>query len=539
MCGIAMIVGDGWDPATFRSMIDAIEHRGTVTEVATSDGCAAATRRLPIVDRERAIQPRILQTPSVQTLCYNGELYNTRELRVELARRSRVPSTASDTELLALSLAEWGEDAVSRISGEFAFAVEVNGAVYVGRDPFGVKPLYYAISDGRIHVASEIKALVSVGTRVVEVLPGQHGWITGDGAQIRSYYDVGARLQQAESDGLFTCADDAAAAVRETVTQAIAARVRTDLPLAVILSGGLDSSIVATVASRFHRNVVAYTIGTADSPDLDYATRVARDLGLPHQVIEVAPKEFGRAALLDAVESSELTEYGDIINAAISARLFRAIGDDGMRVAIGGDCSDELFGGYPMYRDIPVQQQQRLFVHKLRNLGRTELQRVDRTSMAATVEARVPFLDPRVVDVALRVPTTMKTVDGVEKWILRRAFGDLLPDYVVARPKHGLSYSSGLHDRLRLYKPWVAGHYRRSGYAQHAPLRRDFDTVLTRAGNDLDRALSGPGLLSDHTAAEKSRDLLGALRWNLVAELPRRSSRRSDETALTVDEGQG
>lgn len=516
-----MIVGSGWDPNVFRSMIEAVDHRGTVTEVVTSDRCAAATRRLPIVDREWAVQPWVLESPSPRTICYNGELYNTGALRAELVRRSRIPSTDSDTELLALSIAEWGAGAVTRIEGEFALAVATDDAVFVARDPFGVKPLYYAISDGRIHVASEIKALVAVGAPIAEVPPGHQGWITGYAARLRSYYDVSDRLQEAKSDGLFTSVEEAAQAVASAVTGAIAARVDTDLPLAVILSGGLDSSIVASIASRYHRNCTAYTIGTADSPDLDYAARVARDLGMAHRVIEVAPKEFGRADLLTAVRSSELSEYGDIINAAISNRLFSAIGDDGLRVAIGGDCSDELFGGYPMYQDIAVAQQQRLFVHKLHNLGRTELQRVDRSSMSATVEARVPFLDPSVVDVALRVPNTMKTVDGVEKWILRRAFADALPDYVVSRPKHGLSYSSGLHDRLRLYKLWAAGQYDRCGYAQHAPLRRDFDTVLLRADNDLDRALADPRLLTDNTVREKGRDLLGALRWNLVPQASR------------------
>ncbi|MGW0038712.1 asparagine synthetase B family protein [Gordonia sp. NPDC003376] len=520
-----MIVGAGWDERILDGMVTAIESRGTITERWTRHDLAAVTRRLPIVDRAHAVQPWRYGPDERSTLCYNGEVYNLDEIRGALAEQGVVPTTASDTELVALSLLTWGDEAVPRFSGEFAFAAECGGSVYVARDRLGVKPLYYALADELVYVASEIKALVAVSARIMEVPPGHHGWISArTGARLRCYHDLDAEQHAAAA---YATTQDAVDAVRSAVTSAVESRVRTDLPIAVILSGGLDSSIVASIAARHHPGCVAYTIGTPDSPDLSYATRLARDIGMPHRVIEVRPSDIRRSAVMEAVRFSELTEYGDIINAVISAHLFSAIAEDGIRIAIGGDCSDELFGGYPMYQTIPAEQQRDLFLHKLHGLSRTELQRVDRASMAATVETRVPFLDNRVIDAALRLPMSMKTRDGQEKWILRRAFEDALPDYVVNRPKHGLSYSSGLHDRIRLYKPWIAAEYRRCGYRAHAPLRRDFDAALALSGNDLGRALAGDTLLADHTLFEKGKDLVGALRWNIAPRFSRKPTSAS------------
>lgn len=517
MCGIAMIVGT--DPSADRlaDMVGRAASRGLVTETSTQPGLVAATRRLPIVDRDHAVQPWNFGPGGCFTLVYNGELYNHATLRTTLRTEGCTFTTESDTEVIAAAFEKWGEEAVSRFEGEFAFAVASDNEVYMARDPFGVKPLYYAIADRCVHVASEIKSLVGLGARIVEVPAGQHGWIScRRGANLSPHFNLRHRALSGRQSQ-YSAEGAATHDVREAVTQAIECRVQTDLPLALVLSGGIDSSIVATVAARTHPDCVAFTIGTPDSPDIEYASRLASELGVRHEIVTVAPREITRTEILSAVEVSELTEYGDIINAVISRRLFAAIGAAGFRVAIGGDCSDELFGGYPMYDQVPADQRDELFLHKLANLSRTELQRVDRTSMAETVEMRVPFLDQRVVDVALRLPINMKVRAGVEKWVVRQAFADQLPDYITARPKHGLSYSSGLHDRVRLYKPFMAKAYRRNRYGAHAPLRRDFDYALAKANNDFHQARDRGLLLDDHTAREHVRDLAGAIRWNVWA----------------------
>ena len=190
-----------------------------------------------------------------------------------------------------------------------------------------------------------------------------------------------------------------------------------------------------------------------------------------------------------------------------------------MKVVLAGDGSDELFGGYDMYQQIGDETRQRLFQHKLRNLCRTELQRVDRTSMGQGVEARVPFLDLALVELAMRLPIDFKVRDGVEKWIVRETFADLLPDYIRQRPKNPMSHSSGLHERARLYKPLFGRIYRSFGYDVLGPMRRDFSIVLEQCDLDLDRALADAEDRADYTVTEHARDLAGAVRWNVQNSL--------------------
>jgi asparagine synthase (glutamine-hydrolysing) len=203
----------------------------------------------------------------------------------------------------------------------------------------------------------------------------------------------------------------------------------------------------------------------------------------------------------------------------------------GIKVVLTGDGSDELFGGYAMYDQAGgAAQARRLFAHKLATLGRTELQRVDRASMAATVEARVPFLDPALVEVARRLPMSLKVRDGQEKWIVRQAFAGLLPGYIRQRPKNPMSHSSGLHERARLYKPLFARIHRGLGYDRCAPVRRDFSAVLDACGQDLDQALAAAE--GDYAVREQVRDLAGAVRWNLAAAARRPARPRRDPEAV-------
>ena len=167
----------------------------------------------------------------------------------------------------------------------------------------------------------------------------------------------------------------------------------------------------------------------------------------------------------------------------VSVPLFERIHEMGVKVVLSGDGSDELFGGYPMYFRASPEPARRLFQHKIRNLSRTELQRLDRASMGHGIELRVPFLDLSLVELAMRLPRAFKERDGEEKWILREAFADLLPDDIRRRPKDPMSYSSGLHERFRLFKPLVPPDLPLFGYGLLEPMRRDFSIVLERPGS--------------------------------------------------------
>lgn len=521
MCGIALIIGPNPDAVVFGRMMDAIAARGEARETLSDDRHHLGTQRLKIVDRERAIQPWT-SSDGRFAVCYNGEIYNFRSLRSELTALGHELRSDSDTEVILEAFLEWGEQAMHRLRGEFAFAVadRVTDRVYLARDPLGVKPLYWSRGDGHLYVASELKALVPAGAPVREVPPGHHGW--GSPAQapaVAAYVDL---LTMGNDDEPITDVGEAARLVRAAVEDSIRVRLDTELTVGVILSGGLDSTLTLLHVREMHPKCVAFTIGTPGSDDVSYARRVTRELGVDHEVIEVTPGDIRLPDIREAIRLSELTEYGDVINAVISRLLFARVHSFGVKVVLCGDGSDELFGGYEMYRQPDPALRMRLFQHKLRNLGRTELQRVDRTSMGQGVETRVPFLDLALVRLAMRLPIEMKLRDGQDKWILRHAFADILPDYVRRRPKNPLSHSSGLHERVRLYRSQFPRIYRSFGYEQLGPMRRDFSIVLEQRGLDLDQALRDVDAQPDYSLADHARDLAGALRWNAVGAMRRR-----------------
>jgi len=526
VCGIAVVVGPRADPRRFASMLAPIAPRGDVEETLVEDGLCCGTQRLRIVDRDRAVQPWT-SADGRWALSYNGEVFNHRALRNELRALGHDMRSESDTEVVLEAFLEWGPEAVHRLRGEFAYAVvdRQTHDVLLCRDAVGVKPLYWSMADGCLHVASEVKALVPVGAPVHEVPPGHLGWGgPGEAPRLAPYVDL---LRLGEGEPPIDDVDEAAAAIRATLRESIALRVDTDLTVGVVLSGGLDSSVTLAHVAELHPDCVAFTIGTPDSDDLAYARRLTADLGVRHEVIELRPGDIDLDAVRTAIAMSELTEYGDIINAVVSVPLFRRVHELGVKVVLAGDGSDELFGGYDMYAQIGDDLRQRLFLHKLANLSRTELQRVDRTSMGQGVEVRVPFLDLELVRLAMRMPIDLKVRDGQEKWIVRQAFADLVPDYIRRRPKNPMSHSSGLHERARLYKPRFARIYADCGYDLAGPMRRDFSVVLDQCDLDLDRALAETARRPDFTPREHARDLAGAVRWNVSRAV---RSRRSPGT---------
>ncbi|HEX3461088.1 MAG TPA: asparagine synthase-related protein [Acidimicrobiales bacterium] len=520
MCGIALIVGRRADRIVFDRMMDSIRPRGDVEETLCEPGCLLGTQRLKIVDREHSVQPWV-SADGQWALCYNGEVFNYRELREELKALGHQLRSTGDTEVVLEAWREWGESAVHHLRGEFAFAVveRSSSRVYLARDPVGVKPLYWSQADATLNVASEVKALIHAGAPIREVAPGYHGWASPDSPpRLAPYVDL---MSLAEGEDPIEDPEEACRVVRDALVDSIRVRVDTDLTVGVILSGGLDSSIILTQALETHPDCVAFTVGTDDSEDVHFARRLANDLGVRHEVVELRPGNIHLDDVRTAIRMSELTEYGDVINSVVTRPLFERVHQCGVKVVLSGDGSDELFGGYSMYRDVSGDVSQQLFRHNIRNLSRTELQRVDRVSMGQGVEARVPFLDLSLVKLALQIPLDLKVKDGVEKWVLRHAFADQLPDYVRQRRKNPMSHSSGLHERIRLYRPLFAHLYRSFGYRLAEPMRRDFSYVLEQNQLDLDRTLTGGTLLDDYTAREHARDLIGAVRWNITTAAKR------------------
>jgi asparagine synthase (glutamine-hydrolysing) len=526
VCGIALIVGPGADRALFDRMMASIRPRGDVEETLCEDGRMLGTQRLKIVDRDHSVQPWV-SADGKWALCYNGEVFNYRELRGQLTALGHQFRTEGDTEVVLESFFEWGEEAVHHLRGEFAFAIveRQTGRVYLARDPIGVKPLYWSHQSGRLNVASEVKALVPVGASVVEVAPGHAGWGSPASApDLAAYVDL---MRLAEGEDPIDDPDEAGRLVREALVDSIRVRVDTDLTVGVNLSGGLDSALILLQVHEMHPDCVAFTIGTGDSDDVRFARRLAQELGVHHEVVEHRPGDIHLNDVRTAIRMSELTEYGDVINSVVTNPLFNRVHQCGVKVVLSGDGSDELFGGYSMYRQVSTDLSAQLFRHSIRNLSRTELQRVDRMSMGRGVEARVPFLDLSLVKLALQIPIELKVRDGMEKWILRTAFADILPEYIRRRPKNAMSHSSGLHERIRLYRPLFARTYRSFGYDLAEPMRRDFSTVLERNGLDLDRTLAGSEMWNDYSPGEHARDLAGAVKWNVATAARRLTGQKS------------
>jgi len=528
MCGIALLLANPItreNEVAFELMTQGIEQRGESLEVSATHSALLATSRLKIVDRERAFQPWY-DASGRFALCYNGEIFNHDKLREELHHLGRDFRSSSDTEVVLEAVLAWGQEALLRFRGEFAFALfdAEDDSVFVARDPAGIKPLYLAQSPTQTALASEVKALQHLQVPLFEVPPGHCGTIrSGQEPELAAYLDL---LRLGEGEAEITEVDEAKQKVATTLRAAIARRVDTDLPVGVILSGGLDSSIVATEVARLHPDVVAFTVGSPGSEDLEFARRLTADLGIRHVVVEIEPHKIGRRQVKEALRVSEAAEYGDVINAVVSMEIFRAVAKEGIKVVLVGDGSDELFGGYDMYRDIDRNTARRLFLHKIRQLSQTELQRVDRTSMGQCVESRVPYLDLDMLLLSMRIPLDLKVRDGYEKWILRQAFADVLPEYILARHKNPMSHSSGLHERIRLYKPLMPRWYRDFGYRVNGPMHRDFSIELLRANNDFEAAVTAAAKKEDFTKSEQVRDFVGALRWNVRNALrPGASSR--------------
>lgn len=529
MCGIALLIGPHarQESQTFEAMLKTVSPRGEVEETLLDDQALLGTSRLRIVDRDRAVQPW-QSADGRWALSYNGEIFNFSALRDELIAEGRKLRSTSDTEVVLEGILAWGEEALLRFRGEFAFALvdRQTRRVFLARDPAGVKPLYWSAVGGRLAIASEVKSLVGPlgpGVAVHEVPPGHCGWVEpGTEPQLHAYIDL---LRLGEGQPMVQDLDEATDLVRRTYREAVRMRVDTDLPVGVVLSGGLDSSLTLLHVREMHPDCVAFTVGTEGSEDLAYARRLTADLGVPHEVVTLRPRDLGLADVREAIRVSEATEYGDVINSVVSLKLFRRVHESGVKVVLTGDGSDELFGGYDMYREISAEQSRSLFLHKIRHLSRTELQRVDRTSMGNGVEARVPYLDLDMLTMAMRIPASMKIRDGYEKWILRHTFADMLPSYIRERHKNPMSHSSGLHERIRLYSPLFAGIYRSYGYDAIGPMRRDFWRVLVESDHDLERALVAAESARDFTAAEHARDLAGAVKWNLIGGM-RSASRR-------------
>jgi asparagine synthase (glutamine-hydrolysing) len=458
MCGFFCI----FDPsggaealrATALKQARLLRHRGPDwSGIYADDKAVLAHERLAIVDVNNGAQP-LLSSDGGQVLAVNGEIYNHRELRQRLA--SGYPfRTDSDCEVILPLYRAQGPSFLDELKGMFAFALwdKAAGDWLIARDPIGIIPLYTGRdADGRLYVSSELKALTGVCVSVEEFPPGSYQ--TRAMATAQSYY----RPDWREFDAVEHGADDAAA-IRTALERAVHSHLMTDVPYGVLLSGGLDSSLIAAITARFAARRVedddkteawwprlhTFSIGLEGSPDLAAARTVADHLGTAHHEFHFTVQE-GLDALSDVVHHIETYDVTTIRASTPMYLLARRIRAMGIKMVLSGEGADEIFGGYLYFHMAPNDREfHDELVRKLDGLHSYDCLRANKSTLAWGVEARVPFLDRDFLDVAMRTaPAAKRPSNGrIEKHILREAGRGLLPDSILWRQKEQFSDGVG------------------------------------------------------------------------------------------------
>ncbi|NNG17855.1 MAG: asparagine synthase B [Gemmatimonadales bacterium] len=458
MCGIAGIWGKR-DEDLVRRMMGRLAHRGPDAEGVYLD--AAGTlghRRLSIMDPQRGGQP-IYDEARERAVITNGEIYNYLRLRSQLSSRHSF-RTRSDSEVPLHLYEELGQAVVRRLDGMFAFAIADGESLFLARDPIGIKPLYYGQRDGVVVFASELKALVGVAEEVHEFPPGN---CFHSDTGFRPYYQVPDRVPRDMPLKMRL------QLLRETLDEAVQKRLMSDVPVGAFLSGGLDSSLIVALLRPYIHDLHTFSVGTEGSPDLEAARTVARYFGTQHHEYVFGPEDVAEV-LGEIIYHLESFDQ-DLVRSAIPCYFVSRLAAEHVKVVLTGEGADELFAGYEYYRGIrdwaSLHQELRRSVSTLHNIN---LQRVDRLTMAHSIEGRIPFLDLEMVQVAQTIPADLKLYTDEsgelwDKWILRKAFEDLLPTEIVWRDKQQFDEGSGTVQLLggildRWLEPEEAEQYR-------------------------------------------------------------------------------
>jgi len=465
MCGIVGVfdLKPGTDLETLRRQaVQAAakqRHRGPDwSGVYVDAGAVLAHERLSIVDIHGGAQP-LRSADGGLALAVNGEIYNHRELEAKLS----VPysfTTESDCEVINALWRAHGPEFVDQLNGIFAFALwdSAQKRYLVARDPLGVIPLYYGHDgEGRLWVASEMKSLVGI-CEDVAIFPPGHLLDSKDGV-VRPYRTRAWRDYAAVQGHTIEPAD-----LKAAFMEAVRRQLMCDVPYGVLLSGGLDSSVVAWCAAQFAKRRIedggkseawwprlhSFAVGLEGSPDLAAARIAAEALGTAHHEFHFTFEE-GLDALSEVIRHVETYDVTTIRASTPMFLLARRIRSMGIKMVLSGEGSDEVFGGYLYFHKAPdAKEFHAETVRKLDGLHQFDCLRANKSMAAFGIEARVPFLDLEFLDVAMSVDAEQKRVTPrvaggrpVEKWLLRKAFEGCLPESILWRQKEQFSDGVG------------------------------------------------------------------------------------------------
>ena len=458
MCGIVSIFNIKQQTHELRDkalrMSQKIRHRGPDWSGIYCGGSAIlAHERLSIVDPESGGQP-LFSPDRKQVLAVNGEIYNHQEIRRRYAGRYEF-QTGSDCEVILALYRDKGIDFLEDISGIFAFALydEEKDEFLIARDPIGVIPLYIGYdSDGTVYVASELKALEGQCERYEPFLPGHYYWSRE--ARMQRYYQRDWFDYAAVKDN--TASIDA---IHDALESAVKRQLMSDVPYGVLLSGGLDSSVISALAEKFSEHRIeddgqtraywprlhSFAVGLKGAPDLAMARLVADHIGTVHHEINYTIQE-GLDAIRDVIYFIETYDVTTVRASTPMYLLARVIKSMGIKMVLSGEGADEVFGGYLYFHKAPSAKDfHEETVRKLSKLHLYDCLRANKSLAAWGVEGRVPFLDKEFLDVAMALDPEAKMCPGqtIEKQILREAFADMLPAEVAWRQKEQFSDGVG------------------------------------------------------------------------------------------------
>lgn len=458
MCGIVGIFNIKEQRKELRQkalkMAQKIRHRGPDwSGIYVGSKAILAHERLSIVDPQSGGQP-LYSADKKQVLAVNGEIYNHRDLRNEYAGKYDF-QTGSDCEVILALYKHKGIDFLEDLSGIFAFALydEEKDEFLIARDPIGVIPLYIGKdADGKIYCASELKALEGFCDEYEPFLPGHCYW-SKEGVMKRWYQREWTEYETVKNN------DAKVSDVHDALEDAVQRQLMSDVPYGVLLSGGLDSSVISAVAKKYASKRIetdgasdawwpqlhSFAIGLKGAPDLSKAREVADYIGTVHHEINYTVQE-GLDAIRDVIYFIETYDVTTVRASTPMYLLARVIKSMGIKMVLSGEGADEIFGGYLYFHKAPdAKAFHDETVRKLSKLHMYDCLRANKSLAAWGVEGRVPFLDKEFLDVAMRLNPQAKMAPGnvIEKKIVREAFADMLPESVTWRQKEQFSDGVG------------------------------------------------------------------------------------------------
>jgi asparagine synthase (glutamine-hydrolysing) len=458
MCGIVSVFDLKVKPQDLRQqlldMSKKVRHRGPDwSGIYCGEKAIIAHERLSIVDPQSGRQPLYSKDRKL-ILGVNGEIYNHREIRTRYKDKYQF-MTMSDCEVILALYRDKGKDFMEDLNGIFAFVLydETQDCYLAARDHMGIIPLYMGWDEfGNFYFSSELKALEGI-CKKIEVFPPGHYFYSKEG-ELKRWYTRDWTSYDAVKDNTSDIT-----ALRNALEAAVHRQLMSDVPYGVLLSGGLDSSIISAVARKFaaHRietddekeawwpQLHSFAVGLEGSPDLAAARKVADHIGTIHHEIHFTVQE-GLDAIRDVIYFLETYDVTTIRASTPMYLMARVIKSMGVKMVLSGEGADEVFGGYLYFHKAPdAKEFHEETIRKLSKLHLYDCLRANKSLAAWGVEGRVPFLDKEFLDVAMRLnPEDKMAKNGkMEKWILRKAFEDYLPESVAWRQKEQFSDGVG------------------------------------------------------------------------------------------------